>query len=499
MTEGTSIGNREERGGDALFVAVLTLAALALRLVRIGAESFWLDEAYSFQLASADLPSIWSGAVGNRHTPPLYYAILHLWRVFGDGAASLRALSALLGALAVPLLHRLGRELLDRRAGRIAAAVAAFSPFLVYYGQEARGYTLLLALLLAAAIGLLRFIERGSVGAGALYAAAGTLALYTHYYAGFLLVGMNLFALIELRRRRIDLLRWIALQGAIAVAYLPWMLNLVDAGTGSGQGFRRFLFSQIPYSFFRFAAGYGLLPLTPEAKEAMGAFVTRNLPLLVLYLGVFGALLLRGSIRAARRGRSFRFLILLATVPYALALVISFFTNLISERYLQVSFPFLALIAVQGGRGIRSVAGRVLPAAAAALLLFGLGAHYLNPRAGKTEWRAAAAAIAAGERAGDVVIVAPDYLLSPFLFAYEGNLPAEGIRESEAGDRAAVERAFDAAGGAGRCWLVISHARDPDAYRAPLAAWGTKISGAYFPKENGIHLELYRAKGEDAP
>ncbi|MBN1825663.1 MAG: glycosyltransferase family 39 protein [Candidatus Eisenbacteria bacterium] len=499
MEEAKGIGDSAERRGDGALVVLLFAAALALRLARIGAESFWLDEAYSWRLASADLQSIWAGAVGNRHTPPLYYAILHLWRVFGDGAAPLRALSAVIGALAVPLFYRLGRELLDRRAGLLAAAAASLSPFLVYYGQEARGYTLLLALILAAAIALLRYVERGGAGPAVLFAAASTLALYTHYYAGFALVAMNLFALFELRRRRAELLLWIALQAAIVLAYLPWAINLIGAGTGGGQGFRRFLFSQIPYSLFRFAAGYGLLPLTPEAKRAMGSFVARNLPVLILYLGVFGALLLRGAVRTARRGRPFRFLILLAAVPYALAIAVSLFSNLISERYLQVSFPFLALLAIEGGRGIRGRAGRALPAVAAALLLFALGAHYGNPRAGKTEWRAAAAAVAEGEREGDLVLVAPAYVEEPFRFAYRGVLPVGGIRESEAGDREALDRALRKGGGARRCWLVISHAGDPEAYRAPLAAWGERVSSVYFPKENGILLDLYRARGVDGP
>ncbi len=52
----------------------------------------------------------------------------------------------MLGVGLVPLLYLCGRELVSRRAGVVAAALAAVNPFMIWYSQEAREYMLLMVL-----------------------------------------------------------------------------------------------------------------------------------------------------------------------------------------------------------------------------------------------------------------------------------------------------------------------------------------------------------------
>ena len=66
--------------------------------------------------------------------------------MFGAGEAGLRSLSALAGTAVIPITYLCGRELVSRRAGLVAAALAAVSPFMIWYSQEAREYMLLAAL-----------------------------------------------------------------------------------------------------------------------------------------------------------------------------------------------------------------------------------------------------------------------------------------------------------------------------------------------------------------
>ena len=63
--------------------------------------------------------------------------------VFGLGEAGVRSLSLIAGAATVPVAYLAGRELSGVRAGLVAAALVAVSPFLVFYSQEARAYALL--------------------------------------------------------------------------------------------------------------------------------------------------------------------------------------------------------------------------------------------------------------------------------------------------------------------------------------------------------------------
>ena len=74
-------------------------------------------------------------------TPPLYYCVAWVWaRVFGFGEAGCARCRRCAGVLTVPVAYARGAELVSRRAGVIAAALAACNPLLIWYSQEARSY-----------------------------------------------------------------------------------------------------------------------------------------------------------------------------------------------------------------------------------------------------------------------------------------------------------------------------------------------------------------------
>ena len=90
---------------------------------------------------------MFSSMVVHETNPPLYFVLGWLWaRVFGTGEVGLRSLSALIGTAVIPIAYLCGRELVSRRAGLVAAALVALSPFMIWYSQEAREYMLLAAL-----------------------------------------------------------------------------------------------------------------------------------------------------------------------------------------------------------------------------------------------------------------------------------------------------------------------------------------------------------------
>ncbi|MFQ5409742.1 MAG: hypothetical protein ACE5FI_15135, partial [Anaerolineales bacterium] len=95
--------------------------------------------------------------------------------------------------------------------------------FLIYYSQEARMYALAASLGAAAVFCASRWWsdERGKWAAG--YTLLGVAGLFTHYSFAFVLAAVNLAGLITLRPRRGQLARWLGLQAAVLVLYLPWL------------------------------------------------------------------------------------------------------------------------------------------------------------------------------------------------------------------------------------------------------------------------------------
>ena len=91
--------------GGRVALAVILLAALALRLANLTFQPLWFDEGWSVWFATSDLPAMIEHTAVDIH-PPFYYALLHLWIGLTDTSEfALRMLSVLVGVLTVALLQ----------------------------------------------------------------------------------------------------------------------------------------------------------------------------------------------------------------------------------------------------------------------------------------------------------------------------------------------------------------------------------------------------------
>src|SRR5829696_6852389 len=192
-----------------LLAAALMAASLFLRTGALD-SGYWIDEGIAVGIAShdfADIPRV----LGQDGNPPLYYLLLHGWmQLFGTSEAATRALSLVFALLAVPVSFWAGTAVFDRRAGALAAAGAAGSPFLTYYAQETRMYSLVVLL---------------SILASASFALA--FLLYTHTWGLFLTAAMAAAWLALWRRGEVAGRDGARLGAALALIYAPWVPVLV--------------------------------------------------------------------------------------------------------------------------------------------------------------------------------------------------------------------------------------------------------------------------------
>ncbi|MGC8880425.1 MAG: glycosyltransferase family 39 protein [Anaerolineae bacterium] len=189
---------RNVRALSGIALMSIVLIGFALRVYRLAAQSLWYDEAVSWHLTQMSLPqlTVWTA---NDIQPPLYYYFLWFWvRLVGTSEYALRFPSVLCATLTLPLLWQLARRLLGRSGAWLAVLLAVLAPFHVYYAQEARMYTLLTLLGLMGTylwlqlLGDLQRIPPASAPLDNLwtairYAITMAAALYTHYFAVFLL------------------------------------------------------------------------------------------------------------------------------------------------------------------------------------------------------------------------------------------------------------------------------------------------------------------------
>src|SRR5262249_41128125 len=144
-------------------------------------RTLWLDEASAYWIAQGSVHDLLRG-VGEDGTPPLFYLVLKLAiGALGSGEFVLRLPSLICSLALVPLMFVAIQRVAGRRAGLIAAALAAFSPLVNYYAVEARNYALLqieTGLVLYAFVRATRSPERAKWWA--LLSACQALQLFTH-------------------------------------------------------------------------------------------------------------------------------------------------------------------------------------------------------------------------------------------------------------------------------------------------------------------------------
>jgi len=171
--------------------------------------------------------------------PPLYYVLSRSWMgLFGDAIGTLRGLSALLSLLCLPAIFWFSKELF--RSAQVAwraVALAAVSPLLILYAQEAREYALWTAVILLANAALLRAIRltedsttstKRCAWAWSLYGLFTALGLYTSFSTGSVIIAQLVFLAIRERVRLSRVTKFSVLTLALVfLLFLPWIIILL--------------------------------------------------------------------------------------------------------------------------------------------------------------------------------------------------------------------------------------------------------------------------------
>lgn len=171
--------------------SILLSLGIFLRLYHMGYYDLWYDEAYSVMRATNIVRYI--SRIDSYMQAPLYYVLLHLIiRVFGNSEFVLRMPSALASILAIFILYRFIKSYYSTKLALIAVLLCAFSPFQLWYAQEARVYSIAFCMSLVL-IGLYTSLHRKEgrcISDFLLLFFASVLALACHYFFIFVIIPM---------------------------------------------------------------------------------------------------------------------------------------------------------------------------------------------------------------------------------------------------------------------------------------------------------------------
>jgi hypothetical protein len=533
-------------------VLIITLLGAGLRLYQIGAKGLWLDEAFSVWLGWQPLPDMLSWIIRIDQHPPLYYFLLHFWMRFGDSAATVRTLSALIGALTIPMIYLLGRRLLGQNVALLAALILAISPFHIRFGQETRMYTLLtlnasLAMLALAHLltdpqaaktrlgwqlvayfrsgrgkttpsprpdqpaltpanrgSSLQFIKTDLAWLGYIVFSAATML--THNTALLFPIGVNLFVLgliffsrgqeaTAYRLRPPSLKNWLMAQLGLLLLWSPWAAPFFVQAVGV---YREFWLSPPDYK-----------TVVWTVTNLLSVFLPGQIPdqfewTDAVWIG-YGLVALAGLYSLRRRPAHQFFLLSLFLTPFAGEWLVSLRRPIFYDRTLiYTSIPLYLLLAA----GCLQLRYRplILAAVVALMMVNSLSLREYFFKFEKEQWGEAAAYVAQNLENEDLLLFNASWVQIPFDFYFREfdrpvtrhGLPADlfdrGTLEPKM-TPADLPRMFELIRGRERVWLVYSHNWYTDAHSLIPTALAEELELLEQKTFYGLEVRLYGRPG----
>jgi uncharacterized membrane protein len=405
----------DDRRLDLAAVWIPAAIALVLCFVDLTSRSLGLDEAATASIAAQHGGALGSAIARDGGNMSAYYVLMHVlvtW--FGNGTLLMRLLSAVSIVAASAVVGAIGMRLFDRRVAFAAGLLTAVSLPLVFWGQDARAYAPMVALVCGSFLGFVWLASdaflpswRAPRGAWATYFVCTTLAAYFSFVS--VLVIPAQLIMLWWRRRAIR-----PVLVSLALSVICWIPLIVLAlRRGSSQLFWVPRLSLVVYKqVLESLSSAGLQPTFRGTATLW--------PLIVVTVAIVCAVAVvhvRRASRPAPRPNPFwgqGVVLLWLAVPIVLALLESVVAQpTFTARNLLMCVPAVALVVAVGLCDPRLPRGVGWAALAGVIVLRVLAlapAYGVSPE----DWRQASSYVLAHAQPGDCVAFYPLDARMPF-------------------------------------------------------------------------------------
>jgi mannosyltransferase len=199
-------------------------------------QSLRLDEAQSLWQTSHTPVKIIEIVAEDVHVP-LYHFILHFWQlIFGSDVSLARFLSFIFFLLSMPLVYAVGKLVYDSRTALFATVLFIVSPFMNWYGNEIRMYSLFVFIVLLNQYFFLRLYKKQTSGLWLGFILSAIFGMYTHYFFFLVLLTNALFYVYNRKDYPPGTFkRFFNTYVVLALVFLPWLLWVLYLGQTSNS------------------------------------------------------------------------------------------------------------------------------------------------------------------------------------------------------------------------------------------------------------------------
>jgi mannosyltransferase len=385
-------------------ILILTIIAAVLRIYNLDLNSLWLDEAATIEYSSKGFMMAWTYFAAGEYNPPLFYWITGFMMNFGNSEFILRLAPAIFGIIAIPLTYLLGKEWKDENTGLAAAALLTFSPWHLYYSQEARTYSLSVALAILLMLFYLKALKDNSYKNWIIVGVIAAIGCWAHLYFAILVLTLFVHALmiyIDFKHPIKSLAKplvgittyiWIALPVILVVFFGLWSRRTAQAPTYGIKGF-----AVITDFFWNF-----------------GSYI-QWVSILFFLLLVAGIYL---TYRDDEQNKTKNVLLVLTfiIIPLIITIPLSYIVPMVT-RYLIFLLPFILIIMVQPLLFLKD--RRLQALLVCAVIAFGVPTLTIQEtQFTKDDFRGYIKYLDTITQPGDTVIAVPEYIDLPIKYYY---------------------------------------------------------------------------------
>jgi len=410
-----------------LFGAIIVLG-IFLRFYRIDSQSLWWDEGYSYGLAQdiqkqgIDAFSAsnqgHAAALSSDKPQALYHILVSLLPSKWPPEWKMRFWPAITGSLSLFLLLGI-LKLQEIKSSQILITLllAGISPFLIYYSQEGRPYSLLfMAELLF--LYIVRLYPKQDSYKKCLVVTITIVFIGLIQFMGLIVPFSYALAQILVRRDLNTVKVWLVI-GCLSTLLLLPIFYLIIIHKSAPLPTQGISISNYLYAFYVFIVGFSLGPSSYELHLDRTVNAIMSYWPLIVAVGLFaGFALLRGLHFVWKSKTSLDLLFVSALSLFMLSIAFLMHIIPLYPRHMMMLFPFFLLII---GSGLDSLAKPTLKLSAvlAIVLLMGWSDinFYNNEKYFKDDMRGAAALINDNEQKGDLVFVG---VIAAFIPYYSG-------------------------------------------------------------------------------
>ncbi len=475
---------KSTRQHTTLNIGLLALLFIAygLRTGTLTLQSMWVDEVMALHFTEGSFMETARTIIHPSHNGPLFYLLLFGWRhLVGDSDFAVRYLSAICSVLTMPLLFRWARRLATARAGAVAVWLWGFSPFALWFAQEAKMYALHMLVAVASSLALTEAFQRGGWWRWLLFASLTSTVFYSHLFGVFLVASQAVMALFLGWQRRKRLLAYLATMLLLGLAHLP----LLKIGWQLIQYYE-------PRDIWR-----GFVPLGTLLRDALGNYFYRlSVPTVSWPAFLLPAGLALVGAAALLLGKKERWAVAVhALLPVLLFYIISFRVPVYTAKYLSAVVPALFLLVAYGVETLARLWRPlgVLLLALGGLMIGGLVRDLTDPAMQRGDWRFIASYIEAHEGPNDVAVVSAYYNTRLLERYYRGTSEVEGFTYDPYDPWPFYEQMaqhYD------RLWLVLhqDQAMAPGHHLREVAAAAFPVITEQYPNAGQIALIGYQMR-----